>query len=384
MEDLEKIRTLEMRFRREFARSPRFFRAPGRVNLIGEHTDYNDGFVLPFAIDRFCLVAGAARADSTINAAALDLRESFSFDLRDQAIRRRGDWRDYIEGTARSLGIRQGADLVFSSEVPIGAGLSSSAALAISVGFALLALADDAIDKRKLAFAAQRAEHDFVGIRSGIMDQFASVFSTRGHALLLDCRSLEFEKIPIAFEDFDIIVCDSRIKHELASTEYNIRRRECEAGVEILRAVKPGIQSLRDAALTDLEKADDLLPDTIKRRCRHVIGENARTLEAARGLRDNDPKLFGRLMFESHSSLRDDYQVSCRELDFLVDAAAGIDGVAGARMTGGGFGGCTVNLVRSDTTQEFENEICREYSNKFGSRPVIYSFHASDGAAEID
>lgn len=378
---------LREKFRQTYGREPRIFRAPGRVNLIGEHTDYNEGFVLPFAIDRETLVAGAARGDSKINASALDVGESVSFDLRGDAVKRRGNWIDYVEGTARCIKNRfqlnKGADLIFSTTVPIGSGLSSSAALEISMGFALLSLNDIGIERKQLAFAAQEAEHEFVGIRSGIMDQFASVLCKENHALLLDCRSLETRQIPLEIGDAVIAVCDTKVKHKLASSEYNTRRRECETGVGILRQQLPGIKSLRDVSENDFEKLQNLLPENIKKRCRHVINENVRTLAAAESLQKNDLENVGKLMFLSHESLRDEYEVSSIELDILVEIARNVPCVFGARMTGGGFGGCTVNLLKRESLGEFQKQINQKYSETFGFEPEIYLFKASNGASEI-
>jgi galactokinase len=370
-------------FRQRFDGEPRVFRAPGRVNLIGEHTDYNDGFVMPFAIDRETLTAGISRKDTMINVVALDLNETARIDLSQPAIKRRGTWLDYVEGTARSLSerfdLKAGADLVFSSNVPIGAGLSSSAALEVSIGFALLTLADIEIEREKLGFAAQYAEHEFVGIRSGIMDQFTSVFGKKDHAMLLDCRSLEIQQIPLADDGTRLVVCDTGVKHELAASEYNRRREECEEGVRLIAKRRPGIRSLRDASLADLDE----LPDTILRRCRHVITENERTVAAAEALRERNAERVGQLMFESHRSLRDEYEVSCPELDTLVESAARIDGVYGARMTGGGFGGCTVNLIRSDIYDVFLKAVSSDYKLRFGRVPETYAFVAADGASEV-
>lgn len=375
------------KFQGFFGKPPRIFRAPGRVNLIGEHTDYNEGFVLPLAIDREFLVAGAPREDSTINVQALDIEDKFSFDLGGEAVKRRGNWRDYVEGTVRCLqkrfDLRCGADLIISSTIPIGAGLSSSAALEISTGFALLSLGGIEIDRRELALAAQEAEHEFAGLRSGIMDQFASAFAAAGHALLIDCRSLETVQIPLEIGDTVIAVCNTRIKHELASSEYNTRRRECEIGVQILREKLPEISSLRDVGEEDLEKYQNLLPENIKRRCRHVITENRRTLEAVECFRRNEMEKAGRLMNASHESLRTDYQVSCRELDKLVEIARSVKGVFGARMMGGGFGGCTINLVRKADFERFENEILQKYQSAYGITPSVFKVKASDGAREI-
>jgi galactokinase len=307
--------------------------------------------------------------------------------LRGEAVKRRGNWIDYVEGTLRCLTNRFplniGADLIFSTTVPIGAGLSSSAALEISTGFALLSLNDVEIQRKKLAFAAHEAEHEFVGIRSGIMDQFASVLCKKNHALLLDCRSLETKQIPLEIGDAVIAVCDTKVKHKLASSEYNTRRSECETGVEILSEKLPGIKSLRDVSEKDFEKFQNLLPENIKKRCRHVINENVRTLAAAESLQKNDLENVGKLMFLSHESLRDEYEVSSIELDTLVEIARNARCVFGARMTGGGFGGCTVNLLKRESFGEFQKLINQKYSETFNFEPEIYLFKASNGAGEI-
>jgi galactokinase len=366
---------------------PRLFRAPGRINLIGEHTDYNEGFVLPFAIDRQALVAGAARSDTLVNIHALDIKESATFDLQEPAVRKRGQWIDYIEGTIRCLqkrySLTNGADLVFSSTVPIGAGLSSSAALEISTGLAILSLNKIEIDGKELAFAAREAEHEFVGVRTGIMDQFASMFGRKDHALLLDCRSLEITYIPLKTAGAAFVICDTKIKHQLASSEYNKRRAECEKSVGILREKLPGIESLREVTAEDLERFGHILPENLRRRCRHVINENSRTLAAADCLRNADLGRLGQLMFLSHDSLRYDYEVSCPELDALVETARRVKGVYGARMTGGGFGGCTINLVEETAVEEFRESVNRIYSEKFGFAPGIYTLEAGEGASEI-
>lgn len=383
----KELENLAGEFGRSYSSPPRFFQAPGRVNLIGEHTDYNDGFVMPFAIDRRVLVAASKREDSKITARALDVNDAVSIDLADAPEFRRGSWVDYVEGTARCIAKRfgpiRGADLMFTSTVPSGAGLSSSAAIEIAIGTALLTLSELEIDGKILAFAAQEAEHEYVGIRSGIMDQFASVFGKSRNAMLLDCRSLDLEYIPIVLGDTAIAVIDTKVKHNLAATEYNTRRRECEMGVEIFAQNLPGIRSLRDVAIEDLDEYGNLLAEKIRRRCRHVISENDRTIAAASALRSGDIVEFGRLMFESHRSLRDDYEVSCPELDCLVDAAGSVTGVHGARMTGGGFGGCTVNLVDRSSINALRSSVVEKYEERFGILPDFYLFEASDGASEI-
>ena len=370
-----------------FGGVPRLFRAPGRVNLIGEHTDYNDGFVLPTAIDRECAVAATRREDTKIRVHALDVNESAEFDLQGAAVQQRGNWQDFVEGVARCLHdkspLKTGADIVFTSSVPIGAGLSSSAAIEIAVGFALLKLNEDSINLIELALAAQRAEHEFVGAKIGIMDQFTSAMGKANHALLIDCRALTAAPIRLNFNNAAIVVVDSGVKHELATSEYNRRREECETAVEILAKEMPDIRALRDVSVAEFEKHQNLLPEIIKRRCRHVVTENARTAQAAELLKTGDAAAFGQLMFQSHESLRDDYAVSSIELDFLVETAKQIEGIFGARMTGGGFGGCTVNLIENNSIEEFEVVVRREYQKQFQIEPKIYPVKPSDGASEL-
>jgi galactokinase len=381
------IGEIKAEFEKRFRSRPRLFRAPGRVNLIGEHTDYNDGFVMPFAIDRAAIVAGTKRPDRKIEAVALDMNQSATIDLDAPPQKKRKSWIDYVEGTARCVeekfGRIGGANIIISSSVPIGSGLSSSAALETSIGFALLSLADIDVDREKLAFAAQKAEHEYAGIRSGIMDQFASSFCKKGNAMLLDCRSLETKQIPFETAETVTIVCDTKVKHSLASSEYNKRREECEAGVEQLRKQRPAIKALRDVTIDELNKCRLELSDVVYRRCQHVITENDRTLRAAEYFKKHQLSEAGKLMFESHYSLRDDYEVSCKELDALVEIASSVDGVFGARMTGGGFGGCTVNIVGREAADPFEKAIRDGYSKQFDQTPDIYRFHAEDGASEL-
>ncbi len=381
------LQYFQAEFEKLYGREPRLFRAPGRVNLIGEHTDYNGGFVLPMAIERETVVACAARADRKVLVRSSNLNESAEIDLDAPAQKLRGSWLDFIEGVARILereGVKlRGADLLISSNVPHGAGLSSSAALEISVGLALAEVSRQTVDRVKLALAGQSAEHEFVGAKVGIMDQFISALGKRGHALLIDCRSLQAEQIPFASDDLVIVICNSNVKHELASSEYNARRAECEQGVEILRQFLPQIKQLRDVSVEDFEKYQSHLPEIIKKRCRHVVTEIARTLDAAGALRNNDFAEFGRLMWLSHASLRDDYEVSCGELDLLVEIARGCDGVLGARMTGGGFGGSTVSLVIRANLVAFTEKVSAEYRSKTRIETDIYVSGAADGASEM-
>ncbi len=366
---------------------PRLFAAPGRVNLIGEHTDYNDGFVLPTAIDRTTVVAAAPREDRRITVCSLNLGETRELDLDEPAGGSAGTWLAYVEGVARTLesrGLRlRGADLVLESDVPEGAGLSSSAALEISTGLAMTSISGLEVDRIALALAGQEAEHRYVGTMSGIMDQYVAALGRAGHALLIDCRALEATPIPVETNDYALVICDTNVKHSLASTEYNTRRAECEQGVAILRSVLPSIRALRDVTEQDLAEHAGLLPEPIRSRCRHVVTENARTLAAVEALRRGDFRSMGELMAASHRSLRDDYEVSCAELDTMVEIASGIDGVVGARMTGGGFGGSTVNFVRRDVLGRFRGTITEEYRRRCGREAGVYVAEIGEGAHEV-
>ncbi len=381
------LEILRSEFQSRFNCEPRFFRAPGRVNLIGEHTDYNGGFVLPMAIERGTTVAAAAREDRKIFVRSVNLNETGEIDLNAPEQKLRGSWLDFVEGVARILERRganlRGADLLIDSDVPTGAGLSSSAALEISVGLALSEIFGSPIEKVQLALVGQAAEHEFVGAKVGIMDQYVSALGRKNHALLIDCRSLEAEQIPFATQEAAIVICDSKVKHQLAASEYNTRRAECEEAVEILREFLPGITQLRDVGVGDFEKYAEDLPTIIRKRCRHVVTENERALNAAEALKKNDLTEFGHLMWLSHVSLSDDYEVSCRELDVLVEIASHCEGVLGGRMTGGGFGGSTVNLVRRESVENFTEKIRNEYRRQTNIEPAIYISGPADGAREL-
>jgi galactokinase len=378
---------LRRQFTEIYGTEPRLFRAPGRVNLIGEHTDYNDGFVLPMAINRETMVAGVARTDRKLRVYTANLNKSAEFNLDVASPLQRGNWTGYVEGMARSVeadGARlTGADLLISSDVPVGAGLSSSAALEISVGYALLSLAGAEIDRVKLALAGQRAENEYTGARTGIMDQFISARGRAGNALLIDCRSLEAELVPLNSPDAVIAICDTGVKHSLASSAYNQRRSECEQGVELLRKSLPDIRALRDVSVEVFRKHEAELPEPVRQRCRHVVTEIKRTLDAVECFKRGDLNTVGQLMYASHKSLRDDYEVSCAELDVLVVQASKINGVYGARMTGGGFGGCTVNLVERGRLDEFQETIKLEYARATNREAKIYISEAANGAEEI-
>jgi galactokinase len=380
-------RVVSQAFTEAYGNRPRLFRAPGRVNLIGEHTDYNDGFVLPVAIDRDTVVGASPRADRRVRVRSLGRREEHEFDLNTPSEGRRGIWLDYVEGVARELDARcgplPGADFVVHGDVPEGAGLSSSASLEIAVGRALLAMSGKELPSAELAQTGQAAEHRYVGTLCGIMDQLVAVLGQPGHALLIDCRSLAVRPVPLGLGSSTLLVLDSGVKHELAGSEYNRRRAECAEAVEHLRGVLPAIRSLRDVDPDQLEAYAERLPKVPRRRARHVVSENRRTLDAADALAHGDLVTVGALMAASHRSLRDDYEVSCAELDVLVESASDHPGVRGARMTGGGFGGCTVNLVDADRVDEVVGAAQAAFARRFGREPKALVVNPAAGASEI-
>ena len=376
----------EKLFEQLFGGPSRLYRAPGRVNLIGEHTDYNQGFVMPAAIDLYCWVAIAARSDRRLEIHSSEFGDTVSVDLNDTALSRRSDWSDYVVGTALALqnsGFELcGANIVVRGQVPIGSGLSSSAAIEVSTGYALLDVSKARIDLKRLAIICRQAENEFVGARVGIMDQFISAHGRAGHALLLDCRSLESKALPIP-SGVLLGVCNTGVKHQHAAGEYNVRRAQCEEGVRRLSSVLPGIQSLRDVTRFELQQHKSLLPEVIYRRCRHVVTENERVQHAAEALLNGDLRALGALMADSHRSMRDDYEISCSELDTMVEIASAQQGVIGSRMTGGGFGGCTINLIHADAAESFRLLVAAEYEKRTHIRPDIYIVSASDGVHAV-
>jgi galactokinase len=377
---------LTNKFRAMFDTTPTICRAPGRVNLIGEHTDYNDGFVLPAAIGFSCWTAAAARKDRNITVYSENLSQSVVADLDRLEPLTETAWANYPFGVARALeqaGNRlSGAELYFAGEVPLGSGLSSSAAIEVSTGLALLNISGLPIDRSALALLCQRAENEFVGARCGIMDQFISCHGSADRALLLDCRSLEFRLIPIP-ADVTLAICNTMVRHELGTSEYNARRAECEQAVRLLAHVLPGTRALRDVTQAQLEEHSNLLSTNLYKRARHVITENERVLAAAHAFESGAIGKLRQLMTDSHRSLRDDYEVSCPELDTMVEIATRQRGILGTRMTGGGFGGCTINLVEAEHAEEFQLRISVEYANEMGVRPDIYLCKASQGAEVV-
>ena len=364
----------------------RVFRAPGRVNLIGEHTDHNEGFVMPAAINFSTWVTISTLDTRKLSIFSENFGEHVEFDLDETSPAPRKHWSDYVIGVAvvleRAGYHLRGAKLRIRGEVPLGSGLSSSAAIEVATACALAANSDLTIHRTELAKLCQRAENEFVGARVGIMDQFVSCYGQAKKALLLDCRSLVFELLPLS-DNASLVVCNTMVKHDLASGAYNERRAQCEAGVRHLAAVLPNVNALRDVTLEQLKEYGRDLPDVIYRRCLHVISENARVLEAGEALKQDDLDGFGQLMYESHRSLRDDYEVSSPELDLMVELARSVSGVYGARMTGGGFGGCTVNLVAVEHIERFKRTVVEGYEKAMKLLPEIYVCDVANGAEEV-
>ncbi|MEL7119275.1 MAG: galactokinase [Bacteroidota bacterium] len=358
--------------------------APGRINIIGEHTDYNEGYVLPAAIDKHTIFELSPNGTpSTVNVTAKNLNESYSFDLESFKPLESG-WQNYVMGVVHELqkiGAQiKGFDASFEGDVPIGGGMSSSASLECSLAFGLNELFDLGFSKWEIIKAAQLSEHNFVGIKCGIMDQFSSTMGKKDHVILLDCRSLEFEYAPFDLGEYQLLLLNTNVSHALASSEYNTRRAECGQGVEILRKQFPTVGSLRDADVDMLEAVASDMPDVIYKRCKHVITENARVIEAIEALNKGELGKLGQLVNASHESLSKDYEVSCPELDFLADLASQKDYVLGSRMMGGGFGGCTINIVLKEKVEELITEASKKYFEQFSIELTPYSVGIEDGA----
>jgi galactokinase len=380
---LSKLRAL---FAELYGAVPAIYRAPGRVNLIGEHTDYNDGFVMPAALDLYTYVAVSPRPDRRLQVYSENLGEKFDLDLESIRPGKSGHWSDYVRGVGgvcESSGYQlRGADLAIVSELPLGAGLSSSAALEVATAWALLSNSQIKVDPTTVAQMCQKAEHLYAETMCGIMDQFISCHGGAGKALLLDCRSLKFQLLAIP-SHLRLMVCNTMVRHEHASSGYNTRRRECGEGLLALAQVFPGIRALRDVTMDELEENDDRLSPVIYKRVRHVVTENDRVKKAASALTKGNMAEFGLLMDDSHRSLRDDYEVSTPELDLMVELASSQAGVFGARMTGGGFGGSTINLVDAAHAEEVRQWLEQNYEAKTGIKPTILICEASEGAGAV-
>ena len=375
------------RFRRQFSGKPLIVVSPGRVNLIGEHTDYNEGFVLPGATDKAVVFAVAPRADGLCHFVSRDFDQEFRCELG-QFYRSPLRWPDYLQGVLDQFvkaGHRiAGISCVFGGDIPIGAGMSSSAAIEGGLAFAVNALFGVGLDSLTLVKMAQKAENEFVGVRCGIMDQFINIHGRAKSVLKIDCRSLGYEHIPFEREDLRVVISDTLVRRELASSEYNVRRGQCEAGVAALRAHDPSIRSLRDVTLDLLREHRAELDPVVFRRCEYVVRENTRVGDACAALARNDFAVFGGLMNLSHAGLRDDYEVSSAELNALVEAARRVPGVLGARMMGAGFGGCTISLVEAGAVEEFQARVARDYQAETGQIPKIHVIRIEQGTHAVD
>lgn len=363
--------------------------APGRVNLLGEHTDYNDGFVLPLAIDAQITFVGAPNNTNKVNLYSADFKALDSFALEDIKLVQKNTWSNYIRGVCAMLIAAghplAGMNIVLQGNVPLGAGLSSSAALEVAAALFIQELNQLKIDRVELVKIAQKAENDFVGVNCGIMDQFISMMGEKDHALFLDCRTLEYQLVeaPFAKAGYSLVVINSGVKRGLVDSEYNLRRSQCEEAVKALRKDLPQITALRDVTIQDFDLIK-ALPSELRKRAMHVVTENQRVIDGVKALRENDLKTFGRLLNESHESLRSDYEVSCFELDLLVQLTRSISGTIGARMTGAGFGGSMIALTAQDQVEDLKEKINKEYQKQTGITPEIFIFNAAQGARIIE
>lgn len=381
MHTSDSIRAL---FQQHFPETPRLFFAPGRINLIGEHTDYNEGWVLPAAIDLglWFAIAPNGTGDCQVHAADIDQQAVFSLPAPPVTNRM---WVNYLAGIAHTLGLKadQGFNCVFGGNLPAGAGLSSSAAMECGLAFALNTLFDLGLDRMTLARLAQRSSNTFVGVPCGIMDQFASLMGRPEAAMLLDCRDLSYAPIPANFGKYTLLLVNSGVHHELAESAYGDRVRECAAGVALLQRVHPGVVRLRDVTSPMLEAQRNEFDELIFNRCRYVVSENERVHQACELLKSGDMESLGALLRQTHNGLRDDYAVSCPELDFLADFANNFPGVAGARMMGGGFGGCTLNLLEKGVLPDFRQAIQSAYHNAYGIEAAILEVNIAAGVKEV-
>lgn len=372
---------------KQFGGNPRVFLAPGRVNLIGEHTDYAGGFVMPAAIDFGTFASVSPRTDGRVEIWSQNFKEGVTYGAGELPEKRKQHWSDYPLGVLWALrqeGVEvPGFSMVLDGNVPLGAGLSSSASVEVAVALALLSVAGAEMDRTRIAQLCQKAENQYVGASCGIMDQFIACHGAEDHALLLDCRSLEFRLAPIP-RHVGLVIANTMVKHSIAGGEYGTRRAEVEEGTAILRRHRPEIALLRDATPEDLERWGDEMPDNVMRRCRHIITENLRTVAAADALASGNLKRLGDLMAAAHMSYRDDFEASCEEADIMLAEAQGLPGLIGARLTGGGFGGCTVNLVEEEMAAMFAEELKGKYRAATGIEAEIYRCHASAGAHAVE
>ncbi len=379
-------KTIRIKFQQLFGQEALIIRSPGRINLIGEHTDYNMGFVLPAAINKAIYLGIHLRKDQKISLYSIDYQDDYQTDL--DAINRSGKlWPDYILGVVKQIqknhSLDHGFNIVFGGDIPPGAGLSSSAALECATAYALNSIFNLNIQNMALVCLAQAAENEFVGVKCGIMDQFASMFGKKDYLMRLDCRSLEYTYVPFHSDKLKIVLFDTRVKHSLASSAYNERREQCEAGVKLIQAVHPEVLSLRDASEEMLLEFVKPVNEIVYNRCSFIVGEIKRLLNSCNDLENNNMPAFGKRMFETHAGLKDLYEVSCQELDLLVDLVKNDPNVIGARMMGGGFGGCTINLVNSESVEALIKKVGDNYHAKTGTEMLAYVVEIEDGTGVL-
>lgn len=373
---------VERKFKEIFRDDPIMVRSPGRVNLIGEHTDYNFGYVLPAAIEKAIYFAVSPRNDNDCKVVSLDMNDVFDFDIKELKKSKKG-WPNYVMGVVdqmlRSGYAIRGFNCVFGGDIPIGAGLSSSAALEAGLAFSVNHIFDLGIDRLEIVNLAQKSENEFVGVKCGIMDQYVNIFGAQDRVLKIDCRSLEYEYVPFKFKNISIVLFDTCVSHSLATSEYNQRRKECAEGVQIIRSEYDTVNSLRDVTLDIVHELKNRMSDVVFRRCKFIVEENERVLKGCTALKDGDLETFGQLMYQAHDGLSREYEVSCKELDYLVSLTKGHPKVYGARMMGGGFGGCTINLIETDAVEQFGKIVAGQYKLKFGNEMKMYVTTISAG-----
>jgi len=372
-------------FKENFTSTPSLYFSPGRINFIGEHIDYNDGFVMPAAINKGIYYAIAINNTDVINFHSVDFNEKLSIKISD--IKKMTGWKNYVLGVVNEFLLLKkevaGFDCVFGGDIADGAGISSSAAVEGGLAFGINELFNFGLNRKELALLCQRAEHNFPGVMCGIMDQYANMFGKKDNVILLDCKSIEHQYFPLKLEGYEIVLINSKVHHSLASSEYNIRRKECEKGLEILKKEK-GINSFRDIkSLDELLPFKDKMDAKVYDRCKYVVEEILRTQQAAKLLQTDNLVEFGKLMFETHEGLSKLYEVSCKELDFLVEKARENKDVIGSRMMGGGFGGCTINIIKTESVQGFLADATAAYKKKFQIEPEVIEVQIGDGTNEI-
>ncbi|HCX22759.1 MAG: galactokinase [Flammeovirgaceae bacterium] len=381
------VNEVKSSFEQRFGIEPIVIKAPGRINLIGEHTDYNNGFVLPAAVDQAIYLAIGKSGSSESTLVSLDMDQTFEFSINDFQPTKEKLWANYLMGVVAEIQKSgrevTGFNIVFSGDVPQGSGMSSSAALECGTCFALNELFDLSIPKVEMVKMSQKAEHNYAGVMCGIMDQFASMMGSADHALLLDCESLEYRHFPIELTDHIIVLCNSNVSHNLADSEYNIRRKQCEEGVSLLQKYFPEVKSLRDVSLEELNAHQSELSDVVYKRCKYVIEENERVMSMTKAMEAGEIDALGEILTIAQEGMRSGYEISCPEIDFMADFANNREDVVGARMMGGGFGGCTINLVNKGSEDQFISELNAAYKEQFNKEITPIKVVISDGVKRI-